>query len=364
MAGLNDEFLLDYSTERDTKLPVKAFTETVPGQVPKLSDNVTLIAAPLEDDSEDDTAVQKTGEIASVAIEELEITCRDMELFSTRIQQEGGMSLAIAKESLTVLPGFVNDDVRPMGFFTKHPSKTQLNEALEAIDDTVKNAAKVVVEKITALIEAVKKQVAKIIERIKNAFSDHSPAKYRTMREDLSKIKWSDIPQNTKEYLAKNTLKRVVMCFTEGNAVRDIDEAGDVWKKLLEYFLNGGEFPEKEFNHRVSYDDFEGEVGRADDVALLEKAYPEIIKGAAAYERNFREMMEVSEKTQKAFDYLPKLQIELGKISHLEDKRGEFNEISRRIHALSHSMMMFNKLFQYNVLIVHTHDIVTKKIGS
>lgn len=138
MSGLNDPFLLDDVMEDKDQLPVKAFKEMTPGEVPELSDHVTLIAAPIPDAETDgsDGIVEKTGEIASVAIEEYQVIMRDLALLSDRIRAEGGMSLSIAQESLAVLPGFVDDDVRPMGYFTKHPSQTQLSEALEAIEET------------------------------------------------------------------------------------------------------------------------------------------------------------------------------------------------------------------------------------
>lgn len=170
MSGLNDPFLLDDVMEDKDQLPVKAFKEMTPGEVPEISDHVTLIAAPIPDAETDgsDGIVEKTGEIASVAIEEYQVAMRDLVLLSDRIHAEGGMSLSIAQESLVVLPGFVNDDVRPMGYFTKHPSQTQLSEALEAIEETKKSAFSKVVDKVIAFINAVIERAKGALDKIKS----------------------------------------------------------------------------------------------------------------------------------------------------------------------------------------------------
>lgn len=172
MSGLNDPFLLDDVMEDKNQLPVKAFKEMTPGEVPEVSESVTLIAAPIPDAETDgsDGIVEKTGEIASVAIEEYQVAMRDLSLLSDRIHAEGGMSLSIANESLTVLPGFVNDDVRPMGFFTKHPSRTQLTEALEAIEDGKKSAFARAAEKVSDFITAVIERAKKLLSQFTSYF--------------------------------------------------------------------------------------------------------------------------------------------------------------------------------------------------
>lgn len=221
MSGLNDPFLLDDVMEDKTPMPVKAFKEMTPGEVPEISDHVTLIAAPIPDAESDgsDGIVEKTGEIASVAIEEYQVAMRDLSLLSDRIQSEGGMSLSIAQESLTVLPGFISDDVRPMGFFTKHPSQTQLSEALEAIEETKKNAFSKAVDKVIDFINAVIERAKTMLSKLKNSF------KRETARETA----------NTLRLLSSNVGK------PSGPTLRDINEAVDrfIPPALLESIMDG-----------------------------------------------------------------------------------------------------------------------------
>lgn len=167
MAGLNDTWLADDSLEAKQALPVEVFKERAPGTLPEISEYATIIAVepPVDAEAEsEDGIVEKTGEIASVAIEEYQVAMRDLQLFTDSITNAGGMSLSIAQESISLMPGFVNED-RPLGFFTKHPSKTQLSAALEAVEENRKGILAKMVEKIKAFFVALKQRMADFVDR-------------------------------------------------------------------------------------------------------------------------------------------------------------------------------------------------------
>lgn len=167
MAGLNDAWLADDSLEPKQALPIEVFKERAPGVLPEISDHATLIAVetPVDPEAEsEDGIVEKTGEIASVAIEEYQVAMRDLQLFTDSITNAGGMTLAIAQESIAIMPGFVNED-RPLAFFTKHPSKTQLSAALEAVDESRKGFLAKMIEKIKAFFAAMKQKMADFVDR-------------------------------------------------------------------------------------------------------------------------------------------------------------------------------------------------------
>lgn len=167
MSGLNDTWLADDSLEPKQTLSVEVFKERAPGVLPEISDHATLIAVETPIDPEavsEDGVVEKTGEIASVAIEEYQAAMRDLQLFTDSITNAGGMTLAIAQESITIMPGFVNED-RPLAFFTKHPSKTQLNAALEAVEENRKGFLTKMIEKIKAFFAAMRQKIADFVDR-------------------------------------------------------------------------------------------------------------------------------------------------------------------------------------------------------
>ena len=121
MTGLNDNFLLADDSMEPKETPavvVNAFKEnSTEGGEPELRDDLDLIA---------------------VATEDLEVQLRDLELLQQNIKEQGGMCQGIALEAHAILPDFINDE-RPIGFFTKYPSRTQLTAALEDIDAGKKN---------------------------------------------------------------------------------------------------------------------------------------------------------------------------------------------------------------------------------
>lgn len=141
MSGLNDDFvILDDSTEKpdDKQVVLKVFKDTAePGEVPELDEDIDLIA---------------------VATEEFGAAMRDLQLLGESIVAAGGMSTTIALEAQALIPDFINDD-RPLGFFSKHPSRTMLNVALEEIAEEKKNVVKRMVDKF---VEFIKQIIAKI----------------------------------------------------------------------------------------------------------------------------------------------------------------------------------------------------------
>jgi hypothetical protein len=145
MSGLNDQFFLaDDSVEPQAApaVTIDAFKDTTePGDVPELRDDLDLIA---------------------VATEEFEIKLRDLSLLQDMIRDEGGMSKHVALEAHAIMPDFLNDD-RPIEFFTKTPSRTQLTAALEEIGNEKKSLIKRMIDAIVAFIK-------KIVKRIKDFF--------------------------------------------------------------------------------------------------------------------------------------------------------------------------------------------------
>lgn len=145
MAGLNDPFLLaDDSMEpkEEPVVTVKAFKEDTDGDVPELRDDIDLIA---------------------VAVEELEISLRDLELLRASIHNQRGMSQSIALEAEALMPGFLKDEC-PVAYFSKHPSRTLLSYALEEIDDKKKGF-------FDKFKEFISEMFKKVVDWLKNLFA-------------------------------------------------------------------------------------------------------------------------------------------------------------------------------------------------
>lgn len=144
MAGLNDDFFLaDDSTEpKPPTVTVQAFKDTAQGDEPELRDDIDLIAAP--------------------ATEELFIQLRDLRLVRESIRTNGGMSQSIALEAHAIMPEFINEE-RPVGFFTKMPSKTMLAAALEDIGKEEKST-------VQRMLDAITNFIKQVIERIQTFF--------------------------------------------------------------------------------------------------------------------------------------------------------------------------------------------------
>lgn len=145
MTGLNDNFLLADDSMEPKDAPavvINAFKEqTNEDGEPELRDDLDLIA---------------------VATEDLVVQMRDLNLLQQNIKEQGGMCQSIALEAHALLPDFISDE-RPIGFFTKHPSRTQLAAALEDIDANKKNI-------IVRMIETVVAFIKRILKKIKDFF--------------------------------------------------------------------------------------------------------------------------------------------------------------------------------------------------
>ena len=141
MTGLNDNFLLadDAMEPKDAPaIVINAFKEqTNEDGEPELRDDIDLIAA---------------------ATEDLVVQIRDLNLLQQNIKEQGGMCQSIALEAHALLPDFINDE-RPVEFFTKHPSRTQLSAALEDINSGKKNIVLRMIEAIVAFIKRIAKKI-------------------------------------------------------------------------------------------------------------------------------------------------------------------------------------------------------------
>lgn len=250
MAGLNDAWLADDSLEAKQALPVEVFKERAPGTLPEISDHATIIAVepPVDPEAEsEDGIVEKTGEIASVAIEEYQVAMRDLDLFTNSITNAGGMSLSIAQESIALMPGFVNEE-RPLTFFTKHPSKTQLNAALEAVEERGANMLKVVKEKIAAFIEAIKKRITGFIERVRRIGKTDNQKILMDLSGVLKKATNQPVSDSMLLAFKKSVTQYVFDQVIEGQYdpfTKAIDSKLDA---ILDYAREGGELSESELN--------------------------------------------------------------------------------------------------------------------
>lgn len=141
MTGLNDNFLLADDAMEPKDAPavvINAFKEqTNEDGEPELRDDIDLIAA---------------------ATEDLVVQMRDLNLLQQNIKEQGGMCQSIALEAHALLPGFISDE-RPVEFFTKHPSRTQLSAALEDINSGKKNIVLRMIEAIVAFIKRIAKKI-------------------------------------------------------------------------------------------------------------------------------------------------------------------------------------------------------------
>lgn len=101
------------------------FKEVIPGEVPELKEDLTLIAS--------DTA----------ALEDLEYLVADL-------KKVGGMNQAFAQEAQRLYPEF--DGKRPLGFYTKQTSATRYKVSLESLYARLKEAVKDLIKKLREMI--------------------------------------------------------------------------------------------------------------------------------------------------------------------------------------------------------------------
>ena len=121
--GLNDDFFtLPTQAEDDAEnkaAHVKVFAPSAPGEAPELLQSVEFIAVPDEEIAED-----------NVALEAVSIALRDLQLFGQQLRENGGISMNMAVESMSLMPGLVTKDI-PKEFYTEHVSRTMYAHALE-----------------------------------------------------------------------------------------------------------------------------------------------------------------------------------------------------------------------------------------
>lgn len=136
MAGLNDNyFLADDSMETPVNptVTINAFKDNQEGEeTPELRDDIDMIA---------------------VATESLSIALRSVELFKNRIREAGGMTQSAALEAHTYIPSLITEE-RSKEYYTKYPSKTLFNTALEDADKETKS----IVTKFTEALVAMYKR--------------------------------------------------------------------------------------------------------------------------------------------------------------------------------------------------------------
>lgn len=177
--GLNDDWLLDDSVEqKEEQIHIPAFKTSALGEIPEENPNVDLIAA------SDELDEQVTMPL-NAAVEELEISLRDLSLLRETISINKGMNAKIALECNDLMPGFIDDDVRPMGYFTVNTSKTMLKEALEEIDKEENKVKSGMLAKFKERIEKFLRWLKSIVEKVMGRFSSKKKTVFES-NQDIS----------------------------------------------------------------------------------------------------------------------------------------------------------------------------------
>lgn len=128
--SLNDHFLLPSQAEEEANNPtpsVNVFAPSAAGEMPQVLDNVEFIAVP-------DEQLVSDG----AALESICVAMRDIQLFSQEIERQGGVSLNMALEAMSYLPGLITEQ-NPKEFYTSSASRTMLSHALEEQEVETKN---------------------------------------------------------------------------------------------------------------------------------------------------------------------------------------------------------------------------------
>ena len=200
MTGLNDNYLIadDSMEPKETPaLVVHAFKDT-PGEdgEPELRDDIDLIAA---------------------ATEELSVKLRDLDLLQQSIKSQGGMSQSLALEAQAIMPGFVSDD-RPLGFFTKNPSRTMLSVALEDIENEKKSVIAKIWDTFIAFLKKIYQFVVNVFSGIDLKAEKEIADKARKVAENRLSV---DFVNEVVNFLPKSDLA----------VIAAIEESGDFMKK-------------------------------------------------------------------------------------------------------------------------------------
>lgn len=120
--SLNDHFTLptqDEDLEANPRPSVDVFAPAALGEAPELLDDVEFIAVP------DKQLVEDRAAMESVCV-----AMRDIQLFRQEIDAKGGISLNMALEAMSFLPGLVTKE-NPKEYYTQNASRTMLTHALE-----------------------------------------------------------------------------------------------------------------------------------------------------------------------------------------------------------------------------------------
>ncbi len=134
------------------------------------------------DNPTEDAVLIEMPEVAEdlQGIKALEDAFQDLEYVCDDIAQMGGMNQSIATEADKCIPGFLSEE-RPLGYYTKAPSATNLKYALEAID--VKKAGI-----ISAIIAAVLAAFYKIYDWFKKRKEANLKKEMDELNEGLKEI--------------------------------------------------------------------------------------------------------------------------------------------------------------------------------
>lgn len=109
MGGLNEGFELDHELgDGEDKIVELMFDNTAPGETPKLSEDVDIVAV-------------------------VKDKVTDLNYLRQDIRRAGGMNKTFALEAERLIPGFLNED-RPIGYFTLEPTQTQYRDTMLALE--------------------------------------------------------------------------------------------------------------------------------------------------------------------------------------------------------------------------------------
>lgn len=143
MSGLNEGLELDDELE-DKIFPTFSeilFQDPTPGEVPEIDDDTNIV-----------TVVNGL---------------KDLHYLHTDIVKSKGMCAGFALEAERIMPGFLNED-RPVGFFTRVPTKTLYQVSLEAIEAERKSLLQRIWEAIQVLVKQAREWLNASIQHLTN----------------------------------------------------------------------------------------------------------------------------------------------------------------------------------------------------
>lgn len=204
MSGLNDNFLIADDSMEPKETPavvVHAFKDT-PGEdgLPELRDDIDLIAA---------------------ATEDLSVQLRDLDLLYQNIQTQGGMCQSIALEAQAIIPDFINDE-RPIGFFTKNPSRTLLFAALEEIEEEKKSTLVKIWDAFIAFLKKVYQFITKIVTGVDLKAEEEMAEKARKIAENRLSV---DFVNEVVRLVPKKNLVIIAAIETDSGFMKTYEEA-------------------------------------------------------------------------------------------------------------------------------------------